>query len=177
MPKVYIMCSSPADIELAAAQGDGVFIHPMWVRSFIDSHVWPALAASGRQLAIIDGGVIATGAVGDEIEQSRDEARKRVIGYWCSANYDDVFRAIGVMPLIEDFRADVAARRPIWDRETTRELYSTFVCDASLDDLADRLRLSRSRHVTGVFPNVMSCIRRILPRALISEVATIQPAG
>jgi hypothetical protein len=173
VPKVYVLCSTKSDLEVASKVADGIFTHPMWSADYIDSTVWPYLLAQGldRKFNIIAGAIIATGESKSERELACNHAQQRLEEYLCSTKYDYVFNASGIGSLVHNFRASKSQGHSPWSTDAGARLYSMFSCDASLEDLPGALARHIGRNVSGVFPNVMSRIRRVLPKEYVARIA------
>jgi alkanesulfonate monooxygenase SsuD/methylene tetrahydromethanopterin reductase-like flavin-dependent oxidoreductase (luciferase family) len=174
VPKIFVLCSTKSDLEVASRVADGIFTHPMWSTEYIDSIVWPYLVSHGadRKLEIIAGSIIATGESKLEWELARKHAQQRLEQYLCSVSYDYVFDSLGISELIFEFRKAKGLGYDLWKSDAGAQLYTMFSCDASLDDLPGALAEHINVNVSGIFPNVMSRIRRILPREHVSRIVS-----
>jgi hypothetical protein len=162
------------DLEIAATVSDGIFTHPMWTSQYIDSFVWPYVQErrpDSKVFPIVSGAIIVTGNDGLEIERSRAEAKRRLFGYFRSHDYDFVFRQLGVMDEVAVFReASATVKDDPWDSKSSRDLYCKFVSDSAFDKLGSALRNHTGEHITGLFPNIMSAIPRLLPSAIVTAI-------
>lgn len=172
LPQIFVLCSTQCDLEVAARAADGIFTHCMWAPSYIDAVVLPylsSIAASGIP-EIISGGIVCTGNDYRERDASREHARARLKEYLCSTTYEHVFSSIGISPLVHEFRAALSSQTDPWRTDAGKVLIKTFTCDALFDDLAKELSKYHSVGVSGLFPNVMSRIRRVLPPHYVRAV-------
>jgi hypothetical protein len=192
LPEIYLLCAVQEDLDIAPFVADGIFTHPTWNREYIDRFVLPKIdlgltearrPLSGVDFKIIDASVIATGEDCRQLKESRRYARQRIAGYWSRSNYDAVFDHLGFTDLIRRFRAESQSGEILWEQPYLQELYAAFVCDALFENLGSNLRTRHSTHITGLFPNIMSAIPKLLPADLVAEIRnsemlrTTAPAG
>ena len=179
LPEIYLLCAVEEDLEIAPLVADGIFTHPTWNREYLDRFVLPRLDLGltdarcrihESDFRIIDASVIATGENYRQLQESRHCARQRIAGYWVQSNYDAVFDHLGLTDPIRRFRAETQSGKIPWEEPYLQELYAAFVCDALFENLGSRLRARHSTHVTGLFPNIMSAIPRLLPADLVAEI-------
>jgi probable F420-dependent oxidoreductase len=101
-PRIMIAAVGGAMARLAGELCDGVRMHGFCTAKYIQDVIWPELqkgaARSGRDprtLEISGGGFTVTGRTQAEVEQNREEARKRVSFYGSTRTYHAVFEAHG----------------------------------------------------------------------------------
>jgi alkanesulfonate monooxygenase SsuD/methylene tetrahydromethanopterin reductase-like flavin-dependent oxidoreductase (luciferase family) len=176
-PPIYLLCAEDRDIEITPLIADGVFVHPMWVSRYLNKFVIPRLAVSAQRFPIISGHVIATGADDNERRAARHKARQRVAGYWKQTSYDIVFERLGCLDAVREFRRMDHTVEGTWQDEVVLNLYSEFVCDAEFESLGRSIHSGVSVHVTGMFPNVMSSLPRLLPPEVVHEIRSRPQAG
>lgn len=169
-PPIYLLCASEQDVAMIDTV-DGVFVHPLWTRDFIDRELSPALGAK----PLISGAIIATGENDGQLQGSRRTARSRLAGYLLNEGYDRHFAGLGLTQEIKVFRAlaggtDVSRDERFWRRPECITLYNHFVCDAPFCDLPEKLHNQMSEATTGVFPNIMSQVPRILPKDTVAQI-------
>jgi hypothetical protein len=164
LPQIFVLCSTERDLDVAARAADGIFTHCMWPRPYIDSIVLPRLSLNATtNIEVISGAIVCTGDNYQEKDASRIHARNRLSGYFCATTYEDVFSTIGVLTLISEFRNAVSVKVDPWRTDAGKALFKIFACDALFDNLPAELTKYHSIGVSGLFPNVMSRIRRVLP--------------
>jgi alkanesulfonate monooxygenase SsuD/methylene tetrahydromethanopterin reductase-like flavin-dependent oxidoreductase (luciferase family) len=183
LPKIFLLCSDVEDLR-CGAEVDGIFTHPTWIPGYLEKIALPMLrsasqaagdAISSRQFKIISGAVLATGAGAEALEESRYWARRRIADYWRQRKYDPVYTALGVTEAIERLRR-CEAEEIRWDEAQVDSLYHAFVCEAPFGQLADRLHHWIGSRFTGIFPNIMSVMPRILPAELVADIRRSSPA-
>jgi alkanesulfonate monooxygenase SsuD/methylene tetrahydromethanopterin reductase-like flavin-dependent oxidoreductase (luciferase family) len=178
LPPIYHLCSTEADLAVAARAADGIFLHPTWTPEYVTRIVRPAVRAWAprrQPFAVIDGGIISTGSSFDDLARSRDQARKRIASYWQSDAYDFVYDAIGVIDAIRRFRREYRAGALAWSAGYVDDLFHAFVCEARTGDLCAHLERRSSDLVTGFFPNIVSELPRILPAELVADLRRVGP--
>lgn len=178
LPKIYLLCVCEADLEIAPRVADGIFLHPTWVSAYLDRALdRPSLLdrIGKRPFPVIDGGIVATGVAAAEFDASRTQARNRIASYWVKREYDDVYAALGVLERVERFRSDVTAGRDVWRQGDIEDLYHLFVCDAPFGQLGATIAARSHRLVTGVFPNIVSDLPRLMPAEVIADIRRSAP--
>lgn len=176
VPQIYLLCTEHRDIEIASDVADGIFMHPIWNADYFQKIVLPLLTGKEDRigqvfdLPIISGQIIATGMKAEDRRISRHHARQRVAGYWSQEKYDSVFRQADCLDEVTRFRQLGAHHEETWEDDCVQALYTRFVCDVDPDDLASGLSSTVPAEATGVFPNVMSAIPRLLPPEVVQSV-------
>jgi probable F420-dependent oxidoreductase len=101
-PKITITAVGPYMARLAGEVADGVRMHGFCTAKYIEEVIWPQLRIGAeragrdpRDLEVSGGGFIVTGATQTEVEQNREEARRRVSFYGSTRTYHGVFEAHG----------------------------------------------------------------------------------
>lgn len=177
LPPVYLLCSTAEDLDIGCQCADGVFVHPTWTQAFLDIYVAPRLARGTRaakSIPVIDGGIVATGLTAKGLIRSRQQARQRIGGYWLRGDYDSIYELTGVMTQVTRYRNAAAGGMVDWEASWLQDLYRTFVCEALVDDLPDAIECSRAAVVTGIFPNIVSDIPRLLPRHVVQSIFEVR---
>jgi len=179
LPPVFHLCATEEDLRVADLFADGIFLHPTWIPAYVNTVVQAHLASwsarTGRPLAVIDGGIIATGLNAEGLNASREQARKRIASYWLKREYDYVYDAVSLLSAIERFRDEECRGAIDWNASYIDELFHAFVCEAPLKDLGRRIKIRSSEVVTGLFPNIVSDVPRLLPPEFVSDIRRIQP--
>ncbi|MGH3660593.1 MAG: TIGR03617 family F420-dependent LLM class oxidoreductase [Micromonosporaceae bacterium] len=119
-PRLDIAAVNPYNLELAGELCDGVRLHSFTTPSYVREVALPRLRAgaarAGRRLrdvTVMGGGFIATGATPEEVRDSREKARARVAFYGSTRAYRRVLEHHGWESLHEELRELVRAGR--WD--------------------------------------------------------------
>ena len=120
-PPITLAAVGPAMIGLAGAVADGVRLHPLCTRRYVEDVVLPristGLAARGlarAQFEINGGGFIATGATPDEVAARLAWVRQRIGFYGSTPAYWPVLELEGFSDLGPHLNALTKARA--WDR-------------------------------------------------------------
>lgn len=170
LPPIYLLCSTMEDVAIAGACADGLLLHPTWSRVFVETVVAPQMAQWAKppsKIPVIDGGIVATGSGMDDFMRSRRQAQERIGGYWMCDGYDSVYEQIGVLPDVRRFREFARQGRVDWSADWLQALYAIFVCEAWIDDLPEAINSRAATIVTGLFPNIVSDLPRLLPESLV----------
>lgn len=106
MPSIQLAAVGPHMLRTAARMADGVRLHALATRAYLERVVHPILqeelAAAGkdrRTFEITGGGFIATGPGNEAVRQSADAARARVAFYGSTPAYHGVFALHGLEDL------------------------------------------------------------------------------
>jgi hypothetical protein len=180
-PSIYLLCSAWEDVKIAPLVADGIFLHPMWTPAFVDKVVRPAVVAwrqSGAPITdvrVVDGGIVATGAGSGDLESSRSRARSCMSYYFLKADYDDVYASLGVLEGVQRFRREAVERTINWSSPYLQDLYHEFVTEAQLPNLGAALAARCSSVVTGVFPNIVSVLPRLMPQEVVADIRSRTP--
>ncbi len=120
VPRLDIAAVNPYNLELAGELCDGVRLHSFTTASYVREVVLPRLRAGAaragrplRDLTVMGGGFVATGATPEEVRDAREKARARVAFYGSTRAYRRVLEHHGWESLHDELRNLVRAGR--WD--------------------------------------------------------------
>ena len=155
---VDVAAVNPYNLELAAELCDGVRLHVFNTPGYVRDVVRPRLAAgaerAGRDLTgfeVHGGGFVATGPTAAEVEQAREQARRRVAFYGSTLAYRPVLEHHGWGALRDELRELVRQER--WDDLSAAvpdEVLDEFCTAATYAELAPALRRRWAGLVTTV---------------------------
>lgn len=141
-PQVHLAAVGPAMIKMAAAQADGLVLHPMSSVRTIRERVLPLVSErlDGRDFELSCPVLVITGRDEVEMDRARDAVRKQLAFYASTPAYRSVLDSYEEAGL--GLRLSAMAREGRWE-EMTRlindDLLHEFAVEAEPDDLADVL--------------------------------------
>lgn len=147
-PPIDLAAVNPWMLRLAGELADGVHVHPLNTRTYLDTTVLPELAAgaarAGRdpaELTVIVPAFLAVGDTDEEQHRWRETARMQVAFYGSTPNYSFVFDQVGhegtTARLRERQKAgDIAGMAAL----ISDDLLDHFVVTATWDGVATAIR-------------------------------------
>jgi len=146
-PRIFLAGVQPRMTEVAGEVADGLLVHPLNSRRFLEASLLPAigrgLAKSGRaraDFAVSCQVIVATGTTADEVAQSRQLARQQLAFYGSTLAYRPVLEAHGWGALQEELHA--LSKRGEWvamGERITDEMLDTFAISGLPEELPAKL--------------------------------------
>lgn len=144
---IYISAVGPWMVGMAGEVADGVHVHPLHSRRYVDEMLLPGIAAgaakAGRSADAVALAIPVFTVVGDTEEERapwRALARSQIAFYGSTRNYAFQFDMLGFDGMSSRFNeklkaGDVAGMAEL----VTDEMLAAFAVEATWDDLSDRL--------------------------------------
>lgn len=181
LPAVVMAAVGPAMQKVAAEVADGIYLHPVCTRRYIDEQVLPRIAlgleASGRsreQFEIAGGGFMATGADDATVARNAEWVRHRIGFYGSTPAYWPVLELHGYGDLGRKLNA--MTREGQWDKlaaQVPDDLLHLVCAVGRHDQIAQRLEQRYAGAVDTVYASLSSEIRSDLPPDLIQDIQRI----
>ena len=149
LPRIPIAMSAvgPVMLRVAGEVADGVRLHPFSTRRYLDevslAHVREGLERTGRarrNIEVISGAFIATGATKEEVMKMRDYVRFRIAFYCSTRSYWNVLRLHDMEDLGERLRPYPAENR--WDEMAAQipgDVIDLFATVGTYEEIGDKI--------------------------------------
>jgi probable F420-dependent oxidoreductase len=158
-PPIDLAAVNPWMLRLAGELADGVHVHPLNTRTYLETTVLPELRAgaerSGRdpgELEVIVPAFIAVGDTDEERQRRRDAARMQLAFYGSTPNYAFIFDQVGAEGTTARLRerqkaGDLAGMAAVIDDDLLDEFVVSGTWDAIAAAIRDRYAGTATRVV------------------------------